>query len=208
MAVLNSFAVPVDGGTGSTLMPKLAYRFRVLFIGLGQQSDLMTEATRNVVSVGRPSLTHDDIIVDAYNSRIKLAGKHTWNDIQIVLRDDLNSNVVKAIGSQLSEQLNHETQSGPAAGTQYKFSVQIQILDGDQSTPIALDTWDLAGCYIKNVEYGELNYANSEVVQVTMTLSYDNASHHMGNDVAEDILASDTAQGIGSAADRTATGGE
>ena len=53
----------VDGGTSGVLVqPKLSYRFRVLLNEFGAGDNL--ELTSQVVSVSRPSLTHDDVVVD------------------------------------------------------------------------------------------------------------------------------------------------
>ena len=42
-------------------------------------------------------------------------------------------------------------------------------------TPGVLDKFELAGCYISNLQYGDMAYANSDQVQVTVTIRYDNA---------------------------------
>lgn len=188
MAVTTNFGVPVNGDAQSTLMPKLQYRFRVTFTGLGNESGNLV--TTNVVSATRPSLEHEDVTIDTYNSKIRLAGKHTWQDVTIVLRDDMNNNVIKAIDTQLSKQVNHADQSSAAAGTNYKFAMKIQTLDG--SNPAGdegvIDTWEMVGCFVPSVQYGDLNYADSSMVQITMTVRYDNASH-TGDNLADDQLS-------------------
>lgn len=180
MAVTTQFGVPTDNGT-ATLMPKLQYRFRVRFIGMGQ--DGQNESSQNVISVGRPSITHEEVIIDSYNSKTFIAGKHTWEPISLVLRDDMNSNVVKLIGNQLQKQLDHNTQGAldhandsGHAGDPYKFSMVIETLDGTSDAK-PLDQWELVGCYLSNVQYGDLNYGTSDMVQVTATIRYDNASN-------------------------------
>lgn len=179
MAVTTNFGVPVTGESGSTLMPKLQYRFRVTFTGLGEASGAQTIVTRNVVSVTRPAVDHDDVTIDTYNSKIRLAGKHTWQDITLVMRDDVTSGVINALNKQMERQLNHAEQSAPLAGSQYKFGMKIETLNGDHSEgqDAVLDTWELSGCFIPSIQFGDLNYATSDVVQVTATIRYDNASN-------------------------------
>ncbi len=192
MAVTTKFGVPVDSTT-ATLMPKLQYRFRVNFTNMG---DSATASTQNVISAGRPSLTHEEVIVDSYNSKMYIAGKHTWEPVSIVLRDDVNSNVVKLIGNQLQAQLDHNTQGAgisedsTVSGLAYKFNMSIDILDGSASAKI-LDQWQMTGCYLSNVQYGDLNYGTSEMVQVTMQVRYDNASHVISGN--QDLLSSQAA---------------
>ena len=43
------------------------------------------------------------------------------------------------------------------------------------NTPNVLETWELYGCFLTNVDYGSLNYANNDAVQVALTIQYDNA---------------------------------
>jgi len=171
MAVITTLGVPDNSGNTTTIMPKLQYRFRVTFIGEG----FSTTPTRSVVSVSRPALTHDETIVDAYNSRIYLAGKHTWDPVTVVLRDDVDSAVLRELNNQLNRQIDFANQSAPRAGAAYKFQMKVETLDGANPTPGILDTFDLAGCYISNIQYGEMAYASSEQVQVTVSVRYDNA---------------------------------
>ena len=202
MATVSAFGVPQYDGSNSDspiLMPKLAYRFRVTMFGFGNNiSQLQSTFSSQVVSVSRPNLTHDEVVVDVYNSRIHLAGKHTWDPIQIVLRDDILGNVDKFVASQLQKQLNHASQSAAVSGGNYKFSMTIEQLDGSNNllgggTPVTgLDTWSLTGCFITNVQYGENNYADSAVTQITMSIRYDNADHSVRG--AEGLLTNGTTQ--------------
>lgn len=177
MAVdLSKFNVP-GAGEASLVQPKLSYRFRVTLTGFGgdSASDEVLTLTSQVVSVSRPSLTHDDVVVDVYNSRIFLAGKHTWDPITLTVRDDVTGNVARAIAKQLQQQVDHAGQTGAKTGQTYKFSMGIENLDGTDDAAI-LDKWTLGGCYIQNVNYGENNYATSDPLQITLQIKYDNAN--------------------------------
>ena len=176
MASLTQFGVPISGGTTSILMPKLQYRFRVNMLNFGAGGSVR-EFTQNVISVTRPNLTHEEITLDAYNSKAYVAGKHTWDPVTITLRDDLNGNVNRAIAEQLQRQLSHGTQSAPAAAGTYKFGITIEQLDGSD-TPTVVETWTLNGCFVQNVQYGENNYATSDVMQITLSIRFDNADIH------------------------------
>ena len=207
MAILQNFGVPVGADSGTTLMPKLQYRFRVTFAGIGNNSKA-TVVARNVVSVTRPSLDHDDVTIDTYNSKIRLAGKHTWQDVTLVIRDDIDSGVIKELGAQLNKQIDHADQSSANTGGDYKFGMTIEMLDGGNAgTETVTEVWELAGCFIPNIQYGDLNYATSEAVQITATIRYDNASHHAGADASEgnDILSTSVA--VSERASSTSSGG-
>lgn len=176
MADLNQYGVP-STGTNAMVMPKLQYRFRVNMYNFGRDNGTTVALTQNVVSVTRPSLTHDEITLDAYNSRAYLAAKHTWEPITLTVRDDINNTVTKHIASQLQKQLNHGLQSAPAAGRDYKFGMVVEQLDGSQPG-VVLESWSLNGCFIQNVNYGENNYATSDVMTITLQIRYDGADIH------------------------------
>tara|TARA_B100000809_G_C15042518_1_gene496080 strand:+ start:283 stop:939 length:657 start_codon:yes stop_codon:yes gene_type:complete len=187
MAVITNFGVPTDAAAGTTLMPKLQYRFRVSFTNMGsvEGQKMRSETTQNVISCSRPNLTHEEVVVDSYNSKMYLAGKHTWEPVTVVLRDDMNSNVIKSLGSQLNRQVDHADQSSSIAGSAYKFECKIETLDGDNSgidSAGVFDTWELIGCFISNIQYGDLNYADSNMVQVTAVLRFDHATHTIDGD--------------------------
>lgn len=176
MADLNQYGVPTTG-TNAMVMPKLQYRFRVNMYNFGRDGGTTIALTQNVVSVTRPSLTHDEITLDAYNSRAYLAAKHTWEPITLTLRDDINNTVTRHITSQLQKQLNHGLQSAPVAGRDYKFGMVIEQLDGSQPG-VVLESWSLNGCFVQNVNYGENNYATSDVMTITLQIRYDGADIH------------------------------
>lgn len=162
--------------TQGLLMPKLKYRFRVIFEGLGISTP-RTELTKQVIDFARPEVTFEEILVPIYNSTLKLAGKHSWGDVSVNLRDDAGGNVQKRVGEQLQKQLDFMEQASAASGIDYKFTTRCEILDGGNgnATPVVLETWELYGCYLKGVNYNDLNYGSSEAVTITMTMAFDNA---------------------------------
>ena len=170
--------VPIAGETGSTglIMPKLKYRFRVMFTNMGVTKPTTT-VTKQVMTVTRPSVSFEDITIDIYNSKLRLAGKHTWEDVTIEVRDDAQGTVAVLVGEQLQKQLDFSEQASAASGMDYKFQCTIEILDGGNgaNAPAALEVWELYGCYLQAVNYNDLTYADSAPVTITMTLRFDNA---------------------------------
>jgi len=192
MATIQSFGVPQLGGDSTAdspvIMPKLGYRFRVTMFNFGGPVSSAAESatfTSQVVSVSRPTVTHEEVTVDIYNSKIYLAGKHSWDPMTLVLRDDISGRVDKFIAGQLQRQLNHAAQSSAYSGGQYKFAMVIDQLDGGNNlapgsngdTTKVLDSWSLAGCFIVSANYGENNYSTSDAVQIQLQIRYDNADH-------------------------------
>lgn len=178
---LQRMTVPLASDQSSTtqglLMPKLRYRFRVMFENFGVSTP-RTELTKQVLSVARPNLTFEEIALPIYNSTLKLAGRHAWADVACTIRDDASGAVSRLIGEQFQKQMDFLEMSSAAAGIDYKFLTKIEVLDGGNgaNAPVVLETWELYGCYLKGADYGELNYGTNEAVTIAMTIAYDNAN--------------------------------
>jgi hypothetical protein len=180
-ASLTKLTVPLASDQSNSaqglLMPKLKFRFRVTFLGLGVTQPT-TELTKQVMDFTRPTVTFDNIDLPIYNSTIRLAGKHSWGDITCTLRDDAGGNVSRLVGEQLQKQLDFMEQSSAASGIDYKFTTVFEVLDGGNgvNVPVALETWTIMGCYLQGVNYGDANYGSgTDVMTVAMTIRYDNA---------------------------------
>jgi hypothetical protein len=159
------------------LMPKLSYRFRVIFENFGISTP-RTELTKQVMDFKRPTLTFDPIVIPIYNSDLKLAGKYKWTDVTCNLRDDASGAVSRLVGEQLQKQMDFLEMASAASGIDYKFTTRYEVLDGGNgaATPIVLETWELYGCYLSNADYGLTTYSDSKPMQIAMTIVYDNAN--------------------------------
>ena len=179
---LLNLTVPL-GGQGQTpssqglLMPKLAYRYRVFFNNFGIGAPPSTELTKQVMKFDRPHVQFEEIKLPIYNSTIKIAGKHSWSDITCDIRDDAAGNVSRLVGQQLQKQLDFLEQSSAPAANNYKFVTQLQVLDGGNglNQERILENWVIEGCYLKDVNYGAMDYGQSEAVKITLSITYDNA---------------------------------
>ena len=204
ISTLSKFTVPLANDQSSAsqglLMPKLQYRFRVILENFGVSTP-RSELTKQVIDVSRPNLTFDNVTLDVYNSKVYMAGKHTWDPITITVRDDVNNAVTKLVGEQVQKQFDFFEQSSAASGIDYKFTSRIEMLDGGNgaTTPNVLETFELYGAYIESVNYNTLAYATSDPATITMNIRYDNA------------IQTPQGTGIGTAVTRTigtlATGG-
>jgi hypothetical protein len=180
ISTLSKLTVPLASNASASgqglLMPKLQYRFRVSLENFGVSTPT-TELTKQVMDVTRPNLSFEKITLDVYNSKVYLAGKHTWEPITLNLREDVNNNVQKLVGEQLQKQFDFFEQSAAASGSDYKFLTRIEILDGGNGalTPGILETFELYGCYLESANYNSLAYQENTPVSVTLAIAYDNA---------------------------------
>jgi hypothetical protein len=180
ISTLSRLSVPLASDQSASaqgmLMPKLQYRFRVAFENFGVSTPT-TELTKQVIDCARPNLSFEDIELPVYNSKIRLAGRHTWENITVNIRDDASGQVQKLVGEQLQKQFDFFEQASAASGIDYKFTTRIEILDGGNgaNVPNVLETWEVYGCFVQSANYNTLNYATSDPVTIALTIRYDNA---------------------------------
>ena len=180
ISTLSKLTVPLDSNQSASnqglLMPKLQYRFRVSLENFGVSTPT-TELTKQVVDITRPNLSFETTTIDVYNSKVYLAGKHTWEAVTLTLREDVSNNVQKLVGEQLQKQFDFFEQSAAASGSDYKFVTRIEITDGANGANAVnvLETFELYGCYIESANYNQLAYGTSDPVTVTLSLRYDYA---------------------------------
>jgi hypothetical protein len=109
------------------------------------------------------------------------------------MRDDVNGGVTKLCGEQIQKQFDFMEQSSASSGIDYKFVTRFELLDGGNgaNTPSVLETWELYGCFVQNINYGDLDYASQDPATITLQLRFDNA------------VQSPLGDGIGAAVTRT-----
>jgi hypothetical protein len=177
---LTRFTVPLGGNqsasTQGLLMPKLKFRFRGTFENFGV-SNPKTELTKQIITFARPQVTFDPIEIPVYNSKIYIAGRPTWAAVAVTLRDDAGGNVSRLVGEQLQKQFDFMEQASAASGSDYKFVTTLEMLDGanGNTEPTVLETWQLYGCFLTDVNYNDVDYGSNEPVTITMSVRYDNA---------------------------------
>ena len=180
IATLSKFTVPLASDASASaqgmLMPKLKYRFRVMFENFGVSTPT-TELTKQVQSAARPNVTFANQVIEIYNSKINYAGKITWSPIAVVLRDDVTGAVSKLVGEQLQKQFDFFEQSSAASGVDYKFTTRIEMLDGGNgaNTPTILETWECYGCYLVSANYQSIAYGEQGPATIDLSIQYDNA---------------------------------
>jgi hypothetical protein len=196
IASLNRFTVPLatnqSASTQGLLMPKLKYRFRAIFENFGVSSDRV-ELTKQVNSISRPNVNFNPFVIEAYNSKVNLVGKPSWEPVTVVLRDDAGGNVSKLVGEQIQKQFDFMEQASASSGIDYKFLLKFEMLDGGNGAnqPNVLETWELYGAFVNQVNYGEMSYTENSPADITLTVTYDNA------------IQTPTGTGIGTAVGRS-----
>jgi len=174
MSTINDIGIPEIGQ--GILQPKQKHKWRVEFQNMGGSATgipLSLQAT----TVERPKLSFEEVELNRYNSKVWVAGKHTFEPITLVVEDDVTGGATKLIQQQQDNQQLLIGAAGQFLASQkqaslYKFATVIQQLDGNEQE---IEKWTLEGSWIQNVDYGDLDYSSSEAVTITLTIRYDHA---------------------------------
>lgn len=180
MATLSQVGIPGVGN--GILMPKLKNRWRVTFqnIGAGQNGN-SSDLSMQAITVTRPNLSFEEVKLDRYNSSAYVAGKHTWEAMSLTVQDDVNGKASHIIQNQLEAQQKLIGADGPwlnaaSSASAYKFGVKLDLLDGNEQVT---ERWLVEGCYIASADYGDLDYAASEAVAITLSIRFDHARQEL-----------------------------
>jgi hypothetical protein len=191
VASLSNFTVPVNNTPGSQglLMPKLKYRFRASFFNFGVDKTTQ-ELTKQIVDIKRPNVNFNPITIEVYNSKVFLQGKPEWQETTVNFRDDATGAVSKLVGQQIQKQFDFHEQSSARSGIDYKFQLVYDILDGGNgnTTPSVLESWELDGCFLSSVDYGDMAYNSSDPVQIACNIKFDNAIQTVGGGVGTSVI--------------------
>ena len=174
MATINDFGIP--GAGAGILQPKQKHKWRVTFANLGGGADSQP-LTVQAITITRPTITFEEVQLDRYNSRSFIAGKHTFEPMELVIEDDISGTASKVIQDQIQKQqwlIGAEGQwlASAGEGSLYKFVTNLDLLDGNDQ---AVERWTVEGCWFNSINYNDLDYAASDAVQISVTIRYDHA---------------------------------
>lgn len=171
-------------GTG-ILHPKQKNRWRVTFANMGGGSNSQP-VSMQATKINRPHIKFEKVQLHRYNSISYIAAKHSFEPISLTIQDDVTSFASQVIQNQLQQQqwlIGAEGQWMAAAGegSIYKFVTYLDQLDGNDQV---IERWSIEGCWLEDVEYGELAYETGDPVEITITMSYDNPRQILGGYIA------------------------
>ena len=124
-----------------------------------------------IKTANRPSIQFDEVMLEHMNVTRYVKGKGKWQPIEITLYDP----VVPSAAQQVMEwvRLSHESVTGRDGYSDfYKKDVSFQVLGpvGD-----VVEEWELKGTFIEQAQFGDMSFAESDPVEITLTLKYDYA---------------------------------
>ena len=119
----------------------------------------------------RPQIQFDEVVLEHMNVTRYVKGKGKWQPLQITLYDPVVPSAAQAVMEWV--RLHHESVTGRDGYSDfYKKDVTFNVLGpvGDK-----IEEWTLKGTYIADAQFGDLNFASSDPVEITLSLRYDYA---------------------------------
>ena len=131
----------------------------------------------DTIAKDRPTLTFEEIeippfgdfhgIVNNSNVPIKMAGKHSWENLVLIFEDDKDYNLTKLIQQQLHRQeLALRNINVILKNKEYMFD--FNIINEDEK-------WTIEGAFLKQVDWGDLDIKDKSNQFIEMIIGFNNA---------------------------------
>ncbi len=140
--------------------PKRVFRWIVEIDGV----DAFTART-----FSRPKKKFEPVTIDWVNQKRYVAGKGEWDTLALELWDPIVPSASQKITQWL--RLVHDDPTGRMGYAEmYKKTFALKLLDGPGSV---VEKWNIIGAWPMEADFGELDYADSEVATITTTIRMD-----------------------------------
>ena len=119
----------------------------------------------------RPQITFEEVTLEHMNITRYVKGKGRWQQLQITLYDPIVPSAASAVIEWI--RLHHESATGRDGYSDfYKKNINFQGLGpvGD-----IIEKWTLNGAFIADASFGDMDFASSDPIEITLTLRYDYA---------------------------------
>lgn len=124
-----------------------------------------------IQSAKRPTIKQKETEIPFLNTSTWVIGRYTWDSMQVTLFDPIGPSASQAIMEWV--RLHSESASGRqgyAAG--YKRDCELEMLD---PTGVVVSKWILKNTMCSTADFGDLNYSQDDLANITITLRFDYA---------------------------------
>jgi len=119
----------------------------------------------------RPQATFEETTIDWINAKRWLAGKMAWNPINITLYDPINPSASVKVMDWI--RVCYEELTGRMGyASAYKKDITLKMLDPQGAVA---ELWDVKGAWVMDSNFGDLDFASSDPVEIALTIRFDHA---------------------------------
>jgi hypothetical protein len=122
-------------------------------------------------TASRPQFSHDETVIDFINDKRYLAGKITWQPMNVTLLDP----IVPSAAQKVMEwaRLTWEAQTGRMGYAQfYQKNINLKMLD---PVGAVVEDWELQQAWLQDVNFGDLDYTSSDPADIALVIRYNRA---------------------------------
>ena len=124
-----------------------------------------------IKTANRPQITFEEVTLEHMNVKRWVKGKGAWQTMNVTLYDPVVPSAAQAVMEWV--RLSHESVTGRDGYSDfYKKDVNFQVLG---PVGVIVEEWTLKGTWILDAQFGDMDFATSEPVEITLTLRYDYA---------------------------------
>ena len=172
------------GGQGGALVdPKRSFRWLITF---GSSDNFIQSWYAK--SAQKPKYELSKTEHQFLNHTFYYPGRVTWSELTVTLVDPAGANdsslalveALQASGYYLPINQQNASQTITKAGAVQAAGNQIFLEQLGRNDADVVEKWTLVNPWIKNVDFGDLDYSNEEMVQIQLTLVYDYATINAG----------------------------
>lgn len=122
-------------------------------------------------TAARPQATFEETQIDYMNARRWISGKQSWNPISVTLHDPIAPSAAQMTMDWM--RINYENLTGRMGyAVNYKKNITLKMLD---PAGAVIEQWDLIGAWPMDYNYGDLDYASSDNLEISLSIRFDNA---------------------------------
>ena len=122
-----------------------------------------------ITSTSRPSAKIKSVEIPFLNTSTYVAGRFDWEEIKVQFKDPIGPSASQALMEWFRLHAESVTgRMGYAAG--YKKNVDLEMLD---PTGVVVEKWILQGCFLEDINFGDLAYDQDALATIDATLRMD-----------------------------------
>jgi hypothetical protein len=163
--------------------PKRNFRFRVSFTGAEEDPVLGGGIMWFAKTATKPEVSFTESTHSYLNHTYYWPARTEWNEVSITFVDPADPDVAGSL-AQLVERAGYRIPAGVNGPNDFATvskadsvaalgQVLIEQIDEEGNS---LEKWTLNNGWVKSLTFGELDYGNEDLTEVTMTMRYDWAS--------------------------------
>lgn len=117
----------------------------------------------------RPQISFDETVIDYINNKRYVAGKATFQPLNITLLDPIVPSESQKVIEWL--RLCYEPQTGRMGYAQfYQKTINMKLLD---PVGAVVEDWEFQNTWIQDANFNDLDYTSSEPADISLVLRYD-----------------------------------